>query len=203
MGYAGVDNLIKKVRSGFERIKDHRGSNARISIADALMSGFALFALKDSSLLAFDKRRSKDENLKQIYQMEEVPCDSQMRTILDEVEPSEISAIYQTILRGLEQSGELEQMKYLGGYYLLLMDGTEYFSSEKVHCDNCLVKKKRNGVQSYHHQLLGRRWCIPITRKCSPWPQSQSSNKMVKPRMIVNEMQPNGSWSTSEQIIRT
>jgi len=36
------------------------------------MSGFAIFSFKDPSLLAFDKRRGTDENLRTIYLIESV-----------------------------------------------------------------------------------------------------------------------------------
>jgi len=38
-------------------------------------------------LLAFDGRRGIDENLRTVYHIEDVPCDTQMRKILDEVNP--------------------------------------------------------------------------------------------------------------------
>ena len=155
MGFAAVDNLIGIVRSGFEKIKDHRAANTSISLADALMSGFAMFSLKDSSLLAFDKRRAKDENLKQIYKLEQVPSDTQMRTILDEGDAAEIKPLYKTIFTGLAEGQALSRMKYMGSYSLLSLDGTEYFCSEKIQCRSCLVRKKRNGVVTDRHQMLG------------------------------------------------
>ncbi len=42
-----ADNLLKRVRAGFEQVKDHRASNAVISLADVLMSALAMFSLKD------------------------------------------------------------------------------------------------------------------------------------------------------------
>ena len=62
--YLNTDALFSLVRSGFERILDHRSSDIKISSADALMSAFAMFSLKDPSLLAFEERRSGDNNLK-------------------------------------------------------------------------------------------------------------------------------------------
>jgi len=47
-------------------VLDYREDNPEISMADALMSGFAVFSLKDPSLLAFDKRREADGNLESI-----------------------------------------------------------------------------------------------------------------------------------------
>ena len=60
-----ADALFSLVRSGFEKIKDHRSNNTKISLPDALMSGFAMFSLKDPSLLAFEERQSEDSNKKE------------------------------------------------------------------------------------------------------------------------------------------
>ena len=39
----------------------NKSGNIKISLPDALMSAFAMFSLKDPSLLAFDEKRLKDE----------------------------------------------------------------------------------------------------------------------------------------------
>ena len=59
--YLNADALFKCAYSGFEKIKDHRSDNTKISLPDALISAFAMFSLKDPSLLAFDEKRLKDE----------------------------------------------------------------------------------------------------------------------------------------------
>jgi hypothetical protein len=149
-----TQSLLKTVRSGFEQIADHRAANGSISLSDALMSGFAMFSLKDSSLLEFDERRSKDENLRKIYGLEQVPSDTQMRTILDPVSPEEIKPIFKAVYQGVKQNGVLAQLKYLG-HYLVSVDGSGYFSSKTVHCANCLERKNsKTGEITYHHQLL-------------------------------------------------
>ena len=88
--YLSASGLFKLVHVGFEKIKDFRADDQQISLVDALMSAFAMFSLKDPSLLAFDKRRSSDGNLKRLYKIKTIPCDTQMRTILDEVDPEGI-----------------------------------------------------------------------------------------------------------------
>ena len=151
-----ADNLLKRIRAEFDQIKDHRASNVVISLSDVLMSAFAMFSLKDSSLLEFDGRREKDDNLKRIYEIERVPSDTQMRTILDEVSPGAISPLFKDAFGQLERSKVLSEMVYYGKYYLLTLDGTGYFSSKKVHCDTCLEKKNRKtGQITYSHQLMG------------------------------------------------
>ncbi len=76
--------------------------------ADALMSGFAMFSLKDPSLLAFDERRGIDENLRSIYLIENAPCDTQMRKILDEVNPESLSRAFKGPFRQLQRGKALE-----------------------------------------------------------------------------------------------
>jgi hypothetical protein len=96
-----ADALFTRIRSAFENISDHRTGEVTISLPDALMSGFAMFSLKDPSLLAFDERRqdeTKLKNLKSMYQIETVPSDTQLREILDEVVPEELSSVYTNIL---------------------------------------------------------------------------------------------------------
>jgi hypothetical protein len=73
-----VDALIDKLRERFDTIPDSRVGDHTISLPDALMSGVALFALKEPSLLAFQER-IKDSNLRTIYGIQHVPSDTQMR----------------------------------------------------------------------------------------------------------------------------
>jgi len=42
-----ADTLFALIRAGFEQVPDQRAENASISLPDALMSGFAMFSLKD------------------------------------------------------------------------------------------------------------------------------------------------------------
>jgi hypothetical protein len=84
--HLNADTLYARIREDFDRVKDHRASNAKISLSDALMSGFAMFSLKDPSLLAFDERRREDpDSLNTVFGIKDIPCDSQMRTTLDPV----------------------------------------------------------------------------------------------------------------------
>jgi hypothetical protein len=55
------DGLFKQLSDQLEQLPDHRASNASYKLGDVLRSGFAMFSLKCSSLLAFEKR-SREEN---------------------------------------------------------------------------------------------------------------------------------------------
>jgi len=146
-----ADALFSSVRSGFEVILDHRSGDVKIPLVDALMSGFAMFSLKDPSLLAFEERRSGDTNLKTVYKIGTVPCDTQMRTILDGVDPDCIGPIFKHVFGQLQRGKVLEKMVFMNGCYLLSVDGTGYFYSNTVHCDHCSIKiNSKTGEITYY-----------------------------------------------------
>lgn len=129
----------------------------KISLADCLMSALAMFSLKSPSLLAFDEMRSEElvaHNLKHLYGIDNTPCDTYMREVLDEVDPNAVRKSFLSIFHEVQRGKLLEQYGFQGGY-LCLLDGTELFNSEKIHCKNCCIKEHKDGRVTYHHQILG------------------------------------------------
>ena len=126
-----ADELLGIVRSEFEQVPDERAENASLDLADALMSGYALFALKDPSLLAFDERRTTDRNLHTIFKIGQVPSDPQMRRLLDDVAPADLRPVYRRVHQELAARGQLRPYVFLEESYLVSLDGTGYFSSKK------------------------------------------------------------------------
>jgi hypothetical protein len=151
-----ADSLFRLIRCGFNDISDVRSAEVDIPLGDALMSAFAMFSLKDPSLLAFDERRQDpNDNFRTIYGIDRVPSDTQMRAILDPVAPDDLRPLFADVFRCLQRGKALERFRYLDGSYLVSLDGTTYFSSTKVHCSSCLEKHHRGGGVTYSHQLLG------------------------------------------------
>ena len=151
-----ADGLFKLVRQKFGKIEEHRPMNVDIPLGDALMSSFAMFSLKDPSLLAFDARRAKPENLKQVFGIQNIPSDTQMRTIVDNVHPDGIHPLFKMVFQRLQRGKVLEKMTFMSKYYLASIDGTGYFASKKIHCQKCLQRKNsRTGEITYSHHMLG------------------------------------------------
>ena len=100
--HLSADALVARVRASFAQVADPRPGKPAIPLADALMSAFAMFALKDPSLLAFDQRRY-DDNLRSLYRIGRVPSDTQLRAILDEVPPEDLRSSYQDVFRQLQR----------------------------------------------------------------------------------------------------
>src|SRR5437867_4103140 len=165
--HLSADALFRLVRSGFATIPDARLSDTEISVTDALMSPFAMFSVKSPSLLAFDKERTEG-NLKTIYGIEHVPCDTYMRELLDPLCPEALRPLFKSVFRQLQRGKALEPMAFLEDYYLVALDGTGYFSSKTIHCASCLHKVHRNGSRTYYHQMLGAAIIHPDVREVIP-----------------------------------
>ncbi|MDX6342786.1 MAG: hypothetical protein QOH87_2924 [Trebonia sp.] len=146
------DALVGLVRRRFEELPEQR-RDPDFSLADTLMAGLALFSLKDPSLLAF-MHRAVDHNLRRVFGLQAVPSDTQMRTILDDVDPQRLRPVFRDVFRQLQRGKVLEPYVFLEGCYLVALDGVEYFRSHKVHCEHCLSCQHKTGAVSYYHQML-------------------------------------------------
>ena len=161
------DALIQLLHDEFQQLSEPNAPANSVSLTDALLSGFALFALKDPSLLAFDDRRH-DDNLRSIYHIQHVPSDTYLRTLLDDVEPEKLRPAFRAVFRQVQRGKALEPMVFHNGCYLLALDGTEYFSSTKIHCPACLQRKSKSGQITYYHQMLSASIVHPDKREVIP-----------------------------------
>src|SRR5438552_12532215 len=187
--HLSADALFHLVRSGFATIPDPRCEDGDISLTDALMSAFAMFSLKAPSLLAYDKQRAEG-NLSTIYGIERVPCDTHMREILDPVFPKVLRPVFKSVFRQLQRGKALEAMTFLDGHYLLALDGTEYFSSQTIHCASCLQRVHRNGSVTYAHQMLGAAIIHPDQRAVIPLMPEPIVNR---DGMVINDCERNAT----------
>jgi len=149
--------LLNQARQAFEKIPDPRRYGQQFSLTDVLMSGLAVFCLKYPSLLKFDEQRNEARiraNLKALYGVQQAPCDTQMRSVLDRVDPIEVRAPFIQINQRLYEQGILEDFRYFGRF-LISIDGTGEFASSHIHCPQCCTRQHRQGEVSYYHQLLG------------------------------------------------
>lgn len=151
-----VPSLLKRVRQAFNKLPEHRGKGITYPLPEALMSAVAMFSLKDASLYAFDDVREdeiRQQNLRQLYGINQAPCDTQMRSILDKVKPHDLRPAFRSIHQELQKQGVLESYRCLDKY-LISLDGTGIYSSGSINCPECCIKQHRNGDKTYYHQLL-------------------------------------------------
>ena len=164
-----ADSLIKLVKNTFADIPDCRRNNATIPLTDALMSGFAIFSLKEKSLLDFTKNQEKHgNNLRSVYGIENDINDTHLREMLDPIDPEHIRPAFKNIFNTLQRAKVLEEFTFLDDHHLLSVDGSGYFSSQKVHCEHCMEKTSRDGKKTYYHQILGAAIVHPNKREVIP-----------------------------------
>lgn len=167
--HLNADTLYARIRGDFAKVQDHRANNSSISLPDALMSGFAMFCLKDPSLLAFEKRRQDEpDSLHEVFSISRIPSDSQMRSILDSLSTRELRRPFKSIFAQLQRGKVLEKMTWLNDQYLLALDGTGVYSSEKMGSDYCLRKRKRNGKEEYYQQMFAGAFVHPECTEVIP-----------------------------------
>ena len=165
-----LPGLLAEARHCFEKVPDTK-SGCSIPLADHLMSGLAVFGLKYPSLLQFDQDSNTEiirSNLQSLYGIEQAPSDTYLRERLDEVDPRSLRKAYRKLFSVLQRGKGLEGFDYLEGHYLLSVDGTGYFSSPEIHCDQCCEKHHRDGRTTYYHQLLGAVLVHPDCREVFP-----------------------------------
>ena len=174
--HLSAKGLIDRAKRIFQKVKEPlkggQGRQKEISLVDCLTSALAIFKLKFPSLLQFEEEKNKEhvaQNLKNLFGVEDTPCDTYMRERLDEVNPRELRPAFTSIFSALQRGKQLEKFVFLNGKYLLLNDGTGFFSSKKIHCDNCCEKHhKKDGSITYYHQMLGAAIAHPDFKEVIP-----------------------------------
>jgi hypothetical protein len=170
--HLSILGLLITVRSVFSSLLDSRKKTATISLSDTLMSALAMFMLKYFSLLKFDEERNEEiikHNLKTLYGVEKVPCDTQMREILDTVNPLELRPAFVSIFNEIQRGGALEPYKYMDNYYIMTVDATGHYCSGEINCPECCIKTHHNGKVSYYHQLLAAAIVHPDKKTVLPF----------------------------------
>lgn len=169
---SGLNRIIRK---RFDEIPDsRRPGSIRFTMSDTLMSALAMFQFKSPSLLQFEKsaRDAQDTtligNLKRLFWIADVPCDTQMRSILDEVSPASLRQAFRGVHSAIQRGRMLEEFKVFGDKLVVSIDGTGLFSSTSIHCPQCGVKKRKKGKDEYYHQLLAAVIVSPTQKTVLP-----------------------------------
>lgn len=72
-------------------------------------------------------------NLQTIFRVQSIPKDTQMRDLIDPLLTGPINQIFDDFLSHLQRGKQLDPYQLIDGKYLIAIDGSEYFSSEKIH----------------------------------------------------------------------
>ena len=143
-----------------------------ITLTDCIMSALAMFGIKSPSMLNFDRAAESNTlrtNLKKLYSVNKVPSDTYSRERLDDLETKHLRKHFTSLFAELQRGKVLEDFRFLDEYYIVSMDGSGHFESQKVFCNNCCVKNRRNGTTSYYHNVFQAALVHPFIKTVFPF----------------------------------
>ncbi len=158
MSLKRFDQLVGELRRTLAGLPDKRtGANTKYTMETIGLSAFSVFFTQCPSFLASQKAMQQNKgqnNAQTLFQIDDFPTDNHIRDILDPVEPKELFPVYDHIYEAFGKQGILDTFRSVHNTRLIALDGTWYFSSEKIHCENCSSIEHKNGQITYYHSAI-------------------------------------------------
>ncbi|MBE8167496.1 MAG: hypothetical protein HAW66_03905, partial [Shewanella sp.] len=145
-----TQDLLELIYKEAQKIPDPRSSNgqtADITLTDIIMYALAVFHLKHPSLLSSDDSRLQptiQSNVKSLYHVERIACDSYLRAVIDLIPTQHFRAFFTVCFAHCQRRSWLKRYQYFKEGYLAPIDATQTFTSKKIHCKNCCIKNADN-----------------------------------------------------------
>ena len=179
ISFSGLRNMMSHQISRWD---DHRNiDKTSISLHDIVMSAFACMFYQSPSLLQFQKEledQSKNSNLHTQFGVKKIPSNTQLKDVLDEVDSNKFEVIFNKIHKKLLNREVIKSYKNNLDTYFISADGTQYYTSQQVHCKKCLVINRENG-KHYSHQILQSAIVLPGKKTVLPLMPTEISNSTV------------------------
>lgn len=152
------NQMIRSLRSVVRNFPDKRtGKNGTYSMEDIGLSAFSVFFTQSPSFLAYQiamKEAKGESNAKTLFGIEKIPTDNHIRDVLDGVPPEQVFPVFDTMFSAFQETHHRDSCRGVHQTMLIVLDGTWYFSSEKIHCDNCSTITHKNGKTTYYHSAI-------------------------------------------------
>ncbi len=150
-------SLLDMLKASSGEIPEHRkGKNVTYSLQDAVLGAFSVFFMQSASFLAHQEEMQNHEghnNAVSLFGLKAIPSDNQIRNLLDRLEPSHLFPVFAKVSGLLEQNGELQAFRTFRDNLLIILDGTQYFSSKEIHCASC--SHRTHGEETtYFHTVI-------------------------------------------------
>ena len=154
-----LDSLLHNFRQAASALPDaRRGSNKRYAVADAASCALATFFFQAPSFLNFQRRMQKQSgrsNCHTLFGVQAIPCDNQIRNLLDGLDPDLFAALFPQGLHALRAQGALAPFERLGGRLPIALDGLQIHCSDSIRCEQCCIRHVgKHKTEQYFHTML-------------------------------------------------
>jgi len=167
-------DFLRALRAATATFPDIRkGKNKHYTVRDAALGAFAVFFTQSPSVLAYQRdmaKRQGQSNAHTLFGLTEIPCDNQIRTLLDPVPPELLGPVFDHGFTTLVETQQLAAFRSWPKRLLVVLDGTQYFSSHHISCPQCSRQTHRNGTTTYSHRMLTPVLVAPHQNKVIPLP---------------------------------
>ncbi|MEM9276831.1 MAG: ISNCY family transposase [Cyanobacteria bacterium P01_F01_bin.143] len=150
---------MKYTEAAIEKLVDPRQpSNAtRYTLKDLVLGALTAFFMQSESFLEYQrqmKSRCGQDNAHNLFGITNIPTVEQIRNVLDGIKAQGLFKVFEWVYRALREQGYLKVYQTLGKNLLITLDGTQYYSSQKVSCPCCSSRTHKNGQVTYSHSAL-------------------------------------------------
>ncbi len=128
MGLAiGMPELLSMLSAELDHLPDERkqGNNTKYTVEEAMKRAFSVFFMQSPSFLDHQrlmKSHQGRDNAASLFGIESIPCDNQIRALLDPVPASKVFGVFRSVYGGLSKTGALSPYRCFQGEFLLTLD---------------------------------------------------------------------------------
>lgn len=170
-----LQSLMRHFRERWSTLPDTRkpNNNMKYTVADGVLSAFAVFFMQSSSFLAHQRllqSKKGRNNARSLFQVQEIPSDAQIRNLVDPLAHTAFKEDFWYILDEMRSQQQLLQFRNELQTYALALDGVNFFSSEKISCAKCLTRTDRAGAEHFYHSAITPVFVKPGQAQVFPLP---------------------------------
>ncbi len=156
--HQALSSIIHKLKETVSQFPDKRtGRNLTYEIGDAGLGAFSLFFMQSPSFLEFQRRMAQKQgssNAQSLFGLEKIPTDNHIRDLMDEVPAEQLYPVFHQAFDTFLARPHAQRYRVLNETYLIALDGTQYFSSENISCENCSHRESAKGTLTYSHHMI-------------------------------------------------
>jgi hypothetical protein len=170
-----LQSLMSHFRERWANLPDRRkpNNNTKYAIVDGVLAAFAVFFMQSSSFLAHQRllqSKKGRSNARSLFQVEQLPSDPQIRNLVDPLSNEYFQEDFWFLLDELKEQQRLLQFRNDLNTYAIVLDGVNFFSSEKISCAKCLKREDRSGMEHFYHSAITPVFVKPGQAQVLPLP---------------------------------